>query len=433
METENLKPQIPPQPISPVHFPKAAIISGVAIVTIVIALVFGALFYFKNTKSMTKEQTRTIIYGERHKSPNDINNNNGSIVIYSVNSVKKIQRELFNIPIPDYVVLYDIKFCTATNKIYMKDFHTKGDLFVAEFDLNGNFRDLDFTGTASPEYKSLYAQGGDFVISKDCQKIIWNTAYYDISAGYKRKATETSFANINGGGRKVLQTINHSSADYDSSNDDLFKTPYSWSTTDPNVVYLTNPGYKKGYKYGGLFSLELNTISISQINTVPIDEKIMDISKNDKLVAHKAESAPNSFVTNLANNSTVPIDIRSQDVKIGKFSPDSSKLAYTALARKSLNPYAFISFDCPLNLYIFNPAKKTNKLVTKITNFCNRKRETDSYILEGNSNFIVWLTNETLIYVKDGKDLVLVNINDGKQDKIAPVSGELLFVEVSDK
>lgn len=421
MKEVNLNPQIP-QPTPPVHFPKMAVILGGVVVVFVTTLVIGAVFYFKNSKPMTKEQPHTIIYGELRNPSSFVNQ---SIVIYSVNSDTKIQRELFNIPVP-YPPLYDVKFCDSTNKIYLRGLHYiygNSNSFVTEIDLKGNVRDLDFTGAPSP------SSGGYFALSKDCQKIVWGTTYYDdYVSDNKRKAAEIAFAYINGSSKRVLQIIKLSPNDNESFN----KYPYSWSTTDPNVVYLTNPGDKSG----GLFKLELNTNSISQINAVPTDKKIMDISNNDKLIAYKAESikvgsVPKSFVTNLANNSTIPINIGSKDVKISKFSPDSSKLAYTAFAYQNFNSYTFNPHDCPINLYIFDLLKKTDKLVTRIANVCGRHTDPDIFLK--NSNFIDWLTNDTVIYVKDGKDLATININDGKETKLAPVSGQLLFIGVSDK
>lgn len=420
MEIENLTLQIPPQPTSPGNSPKVAAILGI---TFISAFVVGTVFYFKNSKSMTEEQPRTVIYGERHKNPYDIDN--GSIGIYSVNSDTKIQRELFNIPVPDYYILYDIKFCAATNKIYMRGLHRpKGNSnsFVTEIDLKGNVRDLDFTGAPSP------SEGGDFALSKDCQKIVWGTTYYDTYVSYdKRKATEIALADVNGGGKRVLQAIKLSPNDDDDS---LDKDPLAWSITDPNIVYLTNPGDKSG----GLFRLELNTNSISQMNAIPSKNTIMDISNSDNLIAHRVESVPakwpSTFVTNLANNSTVPVNTEPKGIDRSKFSPDSSMLAFISTNYGS--PFNVLSyFYYPRNLYIFDPLKKTDKLVTKIANFYTRATDLD--ILIKNSNFIDWLTNDTVIYVKDGKDLSSVNINDGKETKLAPVSGELLFVGVSDK
>lgn len=424
MEAENLNPQMSSQPIPPVHFSKGAVIFGVAFIAFVSFFVVGAILYFKNSKPMTKEQPRTIIYGERHKNPYDIDN--GSIIIYSVNSNTKIQRELFKILIADYISLYDIKFCAATNKIYIRypnagvKLNVADNLFVKEIDLTGKIRDLDFTGMTLPEYKHLESSDRGFVLSNDCQKIVWSTLYYD-QINKKEQIRDIVFADINGGNKKILQTIKQSPNDNGSpKTDDLVKIPYSWSATNPNIVYLTNPGNKSG----GLFRLELNTNSISQINAVRTDEIIMDISNNDNFIVHRSENVvPKSFVTNLANNSTVPMSNgSSKDIVVSKFSPDSSKLAYTAL------DYSTNSFACPLKLYIFDPVKKIDKLVTKIPHVCVT---TVNALME--NQFIVWLTNDTVIYVKDGSDLVLVNVNDGKETELTPVSGELLFVGVSDK
>lgn len=447
METEDLNPQISTQPTPPVHFPKVAVISGVVLLT---AFVIGAVFYFRNIKQITKKQvlvqvqdspkqkpsfqqllenttqSTTLIYGERHKDPQF---NTDNIVIYSVNSDTKIQRELFNIPINSSASIYDFRFCAATNKIYIRypeagvKLNVADNLFVKEFDLAGNIRDLDFTGMTSREPLESYDRG--FVLSKDCKKILWSTRYYD-QINHQKQISEIAFANIDGSEKKILRSVQQ--ADNGNSEDDngnLVKLPYAWSDTNPNIVYFTNPGNKRD----SLFRLELDKNSISQINAVPTDEIIMDISNNDTLIGHQAYGVPESFITNLANNSTVPINIGSKSIIMqGKFSPDSSKLAYIALDNNSID-----QFDCPLNLYIFDPFTKIDKLVTRTANICDRTVDSYHFYLLTESNIFSWLTNNTIIYVKDGKNLIMANVGDGKESKLASVSGELVFLGISDK
>jgi hypothetical protein len=427
METENLNPQIPPEVTPPNKFPKLAIILGVFLVT---AIAVGIVFYFKSFKPITQNQSQqlqqeqstknnfqspAVIYGDIKVDENDEFQIPTEVVFYSVNPNTKEQKQLFTIS-ADKIGIYDflphIQFCAATNKIYIRTSRLiketpYQDLHVKEVDLSGNIRDLNFTGTVLSDYKNWEHYDTGFALSGDCQKIVWSTTYYQYTNYQETGAVnEIVFADINGGGKKVLQTIKRSS-------DNTFgKELKSWSVANPNVVYLTNYDWTRNGRGGGLFKLDLSMNSITQIDTIPTGNIIWDISNNDNLVAHQqnflAGSAGESFVTNLANKSTIPMENKSNGKR--KFFADNSKLGNTMPVCSGVGAEA----KCVPNLYLFDLVS-TNKLIALGVELKD------------------WLTNNSVVGAKDDKDLVLVNVDNGKEDNLGSVSNFLLFIGVSGK
>lgn len=457
MDTENLTPQIPPQPIPPVtNFPKKAVIFGIALIALVSVFVVSAVFYFKNSKPVAKEQVvvqnslkpnkisfKDVLSPELPLTQNGKNNTQSPIIIYgefrgadlvfsSINAVTKEQKELTHVPFNKLGKLgkssnngtggVDIKFCPETNKIYMltgvgiriseeSPAPTQAPpstyISVKEIDLAGSMRDLNFTSATVPFYEeqTTYYDSNDFILSRDCQKIVWSTTYYKQSEAYK---SEIFIADINGGGKKVLQTD---------------KIPLSWSNTDPNVVYLTG---------GGLFKFNLNTNSISQIKAVPDENVILDISNNDNLIAHQQDykdggnTDEEGFITNLAQQSTVPL--KAENYSKRKFSPDNSKIAYTDRVC-SFNEHGSIK-GCVINLHVFDILKKTDKLLSPDVDARFGFLDwliSDSVISLGNRNDLI------SVHPTDSNELLMTNINDGKITKLASVSAVFLYVGISGK
>lgn len=447
METENLTPQASLKPTPPViHFSKVAVIFGIALVS---AFVVGAVFYFKNSKS-----THIVVYGELNRVMPE-----HEIVFYSVNYDTKEKKQLFVVPeevrfgnengglVTESISnqgMWDFKFCPATNKIYFRQFATNGmDMPIKELDFTGKIRDLNFTGTESPDYQNLVRLNTGFVISKDCQKIVWSTAYYKTDYDYTGDGYvgyELVFSDINGGGKKVLQTIKR------TPDNALSKRPISWSTTDPNVVYLTNYDWIGKHIDGGLFKLELNTNLVTQIETIPSKNIVWDISNKGNLIAHQPDvgaeekDSYKSFVTDLTNKSTLPLLITTYSKR--KFSPDNTKLASND---------GYCSDKCYLNLSVFNLIKN-NKLAApdyEVKDWGISLLK-PTRMIAPDIELWDWITNDSVVGVKYNKkilsregslkesytaisDIVIVNVNNGKETKITPVSGELFFAGVSDK
>lgn len=422
METENLTPPISPEPTPPTNFPKALIILGIVLV---VAIATSAVFYFKSSKPINNEQSQQeqtknitqspqIIFGDIKVDENDPHQNPTEVVFYSVNSSTKEQKQLFTISadkigIGDF--LPNIQFCEATNKIYIRTSRlTKEppyqDLYVKEIDLNGNVRDLDFTGTVLSDYKNWEHYDTGFALSKDCQKIILSTTYYHYTNYQETGAVnEITLMNINSGEKKILQTIKKA--------DNAFgKQLISWSAIDPNKVYLTNYDWSRNGRGGGLFKLDLSNNLVTQIDSIPTQNIIWSISKNDNLVANQqnflAGAGSESYLTNLTNKSIVPLENTSNGKR--EFSADNLKLANNIPTCSGTGAEA----KCVPNLYLFDLVK-TNKLVAS------------GVELED------WLSDNSVIGAKDNKDLVLVNVNNGEENDLASVSSYLLFVGILDK
>ena len=276
-------------------------------------------------------------------------------------------------------------------------------MHIKEIDLDGNIRNLDFTGTVTSNYKNWEHDDTGFALSKDCQKIVWSTTYYQYTNHQETGAVnEIVFSDINGNGKKVLLTTKKSDSTFG-------KELKSWSDSNPNIIYLTNYDWTRNGRGGGLFQLDLTNGSITQNNVISAQNIVWDISDNDNLVAHQQNfltgAAGESFITNLANKSTVPLDNKSNGKR--KFSPDNSKLADTMPICSGTGAEA----KCVPNLYLFDLAK-TNKLVASGVELKD------------------WLTNNSVVGSKDDKDLVLVNINEGTENNLASVSNYLLFVGI---
>ncbi len=464
MEAENLTPQIPPQPTPQTHRKEVASILGILLLIVIFV---AAIFFIKNPAQLTKEKVTaqnstqqskislnsidssvtstikspTIIYGDRNGKEGP------EMIFYSLNPLTKEKRKLFSIPdveifIKDWSAtnpsMRDIKFCAAVNKFYF-NYHsgsTANDSSVKEIDFVGNMKDLKFTEAVSTDYKNLdYSYTGitGFVLSKDCKKIIWSTAYYKqnepgqnaLSAEEEYLGYEIVFSDINGVGKKVLQTIKR------TPENALSKNPVSWSTTDPSVVYLTNYDQAVNGNDGGLFKLDLNKNSVTQIYAIPSQNIIWDVSNNDNLIAHQqntevAKTNPQSFVTNLADKATLPLFISSYSNR--KFSIDNSKLA-------AYNGEDGISI---YNLFRNNKFAAPDSESGGISFLKPSKVAPDFPFLE--SYFLDWITSDSVIVLKFNKrdprysDLVMVNVNDGKEIKLDSVSSSnFQFVGISGK
>lgn len=464
MEEENLNPELPPQPSRPTHHKEIVGILGIFLTT---AIFVAAIFFLKTPEQINKEQivdqnsaglskptpiyalnsgiaaqerknntqSTTIIYGEY---------NGANMVFISLDPIKKEKKQLFSISSDKVGNIgksgnngkdIDIKFCSAANKIYMitgsgtklgKNFQSptttspSTNISVKEIDFSGNMRNLDFTAATVPFYEEqiTYYDSNDFILSRDCQKIVWSTSYYKDDEAYK---SEIFVADINGGGKKVLQTFNLSPNNY------FGKIPVSWSNTDPNVVYLTSYDFEN-YHYGGLYKLDLKTNYVSQIKAVPSENVIMEISNNDNLIAHQQDYKDGSntkeegFITNLAQQSTLPLKIDNYTKR--KFSTDNSMIAY--IARPCVYERGLLK-SCVIDLHVFDLNKKTDKLVSKD--------------VDRGSGFLDWLTNDSVISLgnrndlisksqDDRTDLIMTNINDGKITKLASVSAVFLYVGI---
>ena len=408
MEPEKFTPQIPPEPTPKNNFSKIAVICGAVLV---VAVVAGAVFYFSGSKpkniqepqhlqpsqQIKNTKSQIIIFGDIKVNEEDIYQNPTEVLLYSVDPSTKEQKQLFTVS-ADQIGIYDflphIQFCSATNKIYIRtsrhiDETPYQDLHIKEIDLDGNIRNLDFTGTVTSNYKNWEHDDTGFALSKDCQKIVWSTTYYQYTNHQETGAVnEIVFSDINGNGKKVLLTTKKSDSTFG-------KELKSWSDSNPNIIYLTNYDWTRNGRGGGLFQLDLTNGSITQNNVISAQNIVWDISDNDNLVAHQQNfltgAAGESFITNLANKSTVPLDNKSNGKR--KFSPDNSKLADTMPICSGTGAEA----KCVPNLYLFDLAK-TNKLVASGVELKD------------------WLTNNSVVGSKDDKDLVLVNINEGTEN-----------------
>ncbi len=434
MDTENFSPQIPTQPTSSAYLLKATIILGIILFVLIVV---GVALNFNNLKQINKKQV-TIKYSTVIFS--DLSAGKDEIIFYSVNFDTKKQKQLFSIPIDKLGFGLgateenkDIKFCAATNKIYIRTtksikgafnpaldtpmsfFLAKSYLYITEIDLKGNIRELDFTKVESSD--NLLPIDTGFILSNDCQKIIWSTRKIGRFQETGEAVNEIVYSDLNGGGKKVLNTarnkIIETSRDRDTA---LVKVPMSWST-DPNVVYLTNLDLLRGLSdhSGGLFKVVLNINLISEINTIPTQNKIIDISDNENYIAHYYHDDDHGglYITNLTDMSNMYF----KDVSAGKllkFSMDNSKVAYNGSEDIQKKEGTYIA--PVLSVAYLSDLLKTKKIIAH------------------NVWLKDWLSNDSVIGVReDSGELVLLNINDAKETKLASFSDSSIYIGISDK
>ncbi len=344
-----------------------------------------------------KQDFSTIYYADIQADRNDEYGVPTNITFYNYNIRTKERKEIFALPankldISDFSP--NFQFCPISNKIYLRRVWTD-DERIAEIDLQGTVKDLDFTSTHSSLYKDWSHLGNYFVLSNDCKKIIWSTYYYEVvDRNPTNGVNEIVLSNVDGTGREILQGVTRSIPD--RTGNKVLK----WFA---NNLYLTNDGW--GYLYarpGGLYKLDITNRSVSKINTIPSQNIIWDVSPNGDLIAHQEKTlngTSNSFITNILDDSKMILQDKSDGQM--KFSPDDRYLAH--IVNDPEKPI----------LYVADFNSKTDKIFSR------------------NAIVLDWLSKDTVIALRNGKDLLTINIKDGKENSIASTTSHLILVGLS--
>ncbi len=388
----------------------------IILITAIAIGIWGWLHFRPNTylSSQTSVSNPSIIYADAQYDPTAQYDQLAKVDFYSVSPDGTGKKELFSIG-ADKLAVKDVndfnfgqeKFCSATNEIYLQSLELPLSLSpifsIKRIDLGGTITDMPFTQTPVP-FAGLSPLNTGFALSPDCKKIIWATAYFPM-VGQQPLVPfyEIYTADIDGKNKTTLATVQETPGN-------TIKKIYAWSKKYPSMVYMTDYAWDKNGGGGGLYKLDATRGKIQQINQVPADALVYDISDDENKIAY----APN-FITTKGGDTSVRNLI---DSSVVTFSNDSNgKRLFSPLGDKLANVLPVCSglgaeSECIPHLFVY--IGKQNKEIAETL------------------DPLIWLSESSILAVENGTTSTIVAINDksGEIKNIATTNDNLIFIGI---